>query len=57
MLDLKFRTGAKNDGAFDVVLKLANVARPVVLAEEAHGVGVNSAHIAAILLGVTVEEE
>ena len=48
---------AEDDGALDVVLQLADVARPVVLAEQAHRLGVDAAHLAAILLAVALQEE
>ena len=57
VLDQQFRAVAEDDGPLDVILQLADVARPVVLAEEPHRLGVDPADLAAVLLGVSFEEE
>ena len=48
---------AQDDGPLDVVLQLADVARPVVVAEQPHRLGVDPADLAAVLLGVALQEE
>ena len=49
--------GPEDHRPLDVVLQLADIPRPVVLAQEPHRLGVDAAHLAPILLGVAIEEE
>ena len=48
---------AQDHRPLDVVLQLADVARPVVLAQQPHRLGVDPADLAAVLLGVALQEE
>src|SRR5512135_226499 len=48
---------AQDDRPLDVVLELADVPRPVVVAEQAHRIGVDPPHLAPVLLGVAPQEE
>src|SRR5262245_11505818 len=48
--------GAQDHSPFDVVLELAHVSGPVVLTKPAHGFGVNSSHLALVLLAIPLEE-
>ena len=48
---------AQDHRPLDVVLQLADVARPVVVAEQPHRLGVDPPHLAAVLLGVALQEE
>ena len=57
VLDESARARAQDHRPLDVVLQLADVARPVVLAEQPHRLGVDPPHLAAVLLGVALEEE
>ena len=57
VLDGQLGAVAQDDRPLDVVLQLADVARPVVVAQQPHRVGVDPAHLAAVLLGVALQEE
>ena len=48
--------GGQHHGPLDVVLQLADVARPLVAAEHLHGLGLHVRHVAEVLLVVDPQE-
>ena len=49
--------GGQHHRPLHVVLQLADVARPVVVAQKLHGLGLDMGHVAEVLLVVDAEEE
>src|SRR4051794_13527707 len=57
VVDAQVGALAQDHRPLDVVLQLADVPRPVVVAQQPHCLGVDPPHLAAVLLGVALQEE
>src|ERR1700678_3401301 len=56
MVDSQLSAGPQDHRPLHIILKLADVSGPVMLAKEPHCLRKNSAHLTSILLGVAMKE-
>ena len=56
VFDEELGTRSQDHRPLDIILELANVSRPVVFPKPTHGLEVDLAHLALVLLAVALEE-